>query len=67
MNEWFIGTDVRPWPDGDPVLDGDPYAAPLPKKEHSPQFSAHFCCGQTAGWIKMPLGMKVGLRQTTVP
>jgi len=25
------------------------------------QFSAHFCCGQTAGCIKMPLGMEVGL------
>ena len=21
------------------------------------QFSVHVCCGQTAGWIKMPLGM----------
>jgi len=32
-------------------------AAPFPKKGHSsPQFSAHVCCGQTAGWIKMPLG-----------
>ena len=27
----------------------------------APLFSAHFCCGQTAGWIKMPLGMMVGL------
>jgi len=26
-----------------------------------PQFSAHFYCGQTAGWIKMRLGMEVGL------
>jgi len=26
-----------------------------------PQFSAHVCCGQTPGWIKMPLGTKVGL------
>jgi len=26
-----------------------------------PQFSAHFYCGQTAGWIKMALGMEVGL------
>jgi len=26
-----------------------------------PQFSAHACRGQTAGWIKMPLGRKVGL------
>ena len=25
------------------------------------QFSAHVCCGQTAGWIKTPLGTKVGL------
>ena len=23
-----------------------------------PQFSAHICCGQMAGWIKMPLGMR---------
>ena len=35
----------------------------LPKKgaEPPPQFSAHVYCGQTAGWIKMALGMKVGL------
>jgi len=32
-----------------------------PQKGHSPQFSAHVCCGQTVGWIKMPLGTKVGL------
>jgi len=25
------------------------------------QFLAHVCCGQTAGWIKMPLGTEVGL------
>ena len=43
------------------VLDGDP--APLPQKgaKPPPQFSVHFYCGQTAGWIKMPLGMEVGL------
>ena len=35
---------------------------PLPKKEaEPPQFSAHVYCGQTAGWIKMALGMEVGL------
>jgi len=28
---------------------------------HNPQFSAQDCCGQTAKWIKMPLGMEVGL------
>jgi len=26
-----------------------------------PQSSVHICCGQTAGWIKMPLGTKVGI------
>ena len=37
--------------------------SPLPTKgvEPLPQFSAHFYCGQTAGCIKMPLGMEVGL------
>jgi len=33
---------------------------PLPKEAH-PQFSVHVCCGQTVGWIKMPLGREVGL------
>ena len=32
-----------------------------PQKGHSPQFSAHVCCGQTAGSIKMPLGTEVDL------
>jgi len=38
-------------------------SSPSPKRGHSPspQFSAHVCCGQTAGWIKMPLGTMVGL------
>ena len=26
---------------------------------HSPQFSVHVYCGQTAGWIKMSLDMDV--------
>jgi len=32
-----------------------------PKRGQSPQFLAHFYCGQTAGCIKMPLGMELGL------
>jgi len=35
---------------------------PPQKGGRVPQFSAHLYCGQTAGCIKMPLGMKVGLR-----
>ena len=26
-----------------------------------PQFSGHICCGQMAAWIKMSLGMELGL------
>ena len=40
------------------MLDGDP--APPPPRGHSPQFFTHICCGQMAGWIKMPLGREVG-------
>ena len=40
------------------VLDENP--APPPKRRHSPQFSAEAYCGQTARWIKMPLGTEVG-------
>ena len=34
---------------------------PSPKRGQSPQFSAHFYCCQTAGCVKMPLGMEVCL------
>jgi len=37
--------------------------SPPQKRMQSPPFSAHFYCGQTAGCIKMPLGMEVGLGQ----
>ena len=36
--------------------------SPLTQKGRSPiQFSAHVYCGQTAAWIKMPLGTEVDL------
>ena len=45
---------------GDFVLDGDP-APPPQKGGRAPQkFSAHVYCDQTAGWMKLVLGM-VGL------
>ena len=34
---------------------------PSPKRGQRPQFSARVYCAQAAGWIKMPLGMEVGL------
>jgi len=54
----LIGTEVGLGP-GDFVFDGDP-ARPREKKHtHPTQFLAHVFCGQTAGWIKMPLGTEV--------
>jgi len=45
---------------GDFVLDG--YPALLPKRGGAPSaISAHFHCVQTAGCIKMPLGMELDL------
>ena len=41
------------------VLDGAQLS--FPKRGQSPPFLAHVYCGQTAGWIKMPLGMEIGL------
>ena len=35
--------------------------SPSPKRGQNPQFLAHIYCGQTVGWIKMPLGMEVDL------
>jgi len=46
----------RPWPRPQCVRWGS-----VSPKGSQTQFSAHVCCGQTAGWIKMPLGTKVGL------
>jgi len=56
-----LGTEVASLSPGDFVLDWDP--TPLPKKggKPPPQFLVHVCCGQTAGWIKIALDMKVGL------
>jgi len=45
----------------DIVLHEDPAPTRHKRGTAPPQFSAHFYCGQTAGCIKMPLGMEVGL------
>jgi len=46
------------------VLDGA--QLPLPKGAQLPQFLAHICCGQMAGWIKMPLGRELGLGPSNI-
>jgi len=51
-----MGLEIGPC---DIVLDWD-LASPH-QRGRAPQFSAHVCCGQTAGWMKMPLGTEVGL------
>ena len=61
-NGWMDQDET--WYDGRPrprphCVDGDP--TPPHPKGHSPQLSVHLCCGQTAGWIKMPLGREVSL------
>jgi len=52
---WHAGRP-RPWPH---CIRWDP--TPPPPKGHSPQFSAHICCGQTAACIKMAVGMEVSV------
>jgi len=37
-----------------------------PQKEPPSQFSTHFYCGQTAGYIKMPFGMEAASVQATL-
>ena len=51
---WYGG---RPWPRPRCVK----WGPGSPEKGHCPQFLAHVYCGQTAGWIKVPLGTKVFL------
>ena len=52
---WHAGRP-RPWPH---CFRWGP-SVPPPKR-HSPQFLAHICCDQMAGWIKVPLGTEVGV------
>ena len=59
-----LGMEVGIGP-GDFVFDGNPL---LPERQviDPTQFLAHVYCGQTAGWIKMPLGTEVKLGPSNV-
>jgi len=56
QDETWHGDMPRP---GHIVLDGDP--APLHIRGTASQFLAYVCYGQTASWIKIPLGTELGL------
>ena len=51
---WYVG---KPWHRRCFVR----WGRSSPDKGHSPQFLVHVYCGQTAGWMKSPLIMEVGL------
>ena len=53
---WQAGRP-QPWPH---CVRWGPSSSPR-ERGHSPQFSAHACYGEMAGWIKMPISMEVGL------
>jgi len=55
-DSWHAGWP-QPWPHS--VRWGP--SSPPPKGHSAPQFLAHICCGQVAGWIKLQLGREVGL------
>jgi len=48
---------ARPW--SSPHCARWVHSSPSEKGTERPQFSAHLCCGQTAGCVKMPLDMEV--------
>ena len=50
----------RPWPHS------VRWGPSCPPQGYGPQFSAHICCGQMAGWIKTPIGRKVGLDPSNI-
>jgi len=49
----------RPWPHCLRWRPSSPFSKGAGRTP--PPFSAHICCGQMAGWIKMPLGVDEGL------
>ena len=59
QDETWRAVRPRPWPH---YVRWGP-SSPPHKGAEPPQFSSHICCGQMAAWIKMPLGMEVGLSQ----
>jgi len=60
MDQDATWCEGRPWP-GPHCVRWEPSSTPLPKGAQTPIFGPCICCGRMDGWIKMPLGTKVGL------
>jgi len=60
-----LGMEVGLGP-GDFVFDGDPATPRTEGTLTTTQFLAHVYCGQTAEWMKTPLGTEVDLAQATL-
>jgi len=58
QDETWHASRPRPWPH---CVRWGPSSFPKKGEKPPPQFSAHVHCGQTAGWIKMALGVEVGV------
>jgi len=56
QDETWYAARSQPWPH---CVRWGPSSPP--PKGHRPPSPAHICCGQMAAWIKMPLGMDLGL------
>jgi len=59
---WYRG---RP-PPGRHCVRRGPSSPSKSGTEPPPQFSAYVCCGETVGWIKVALGVEVGLAQASL-
>jgi len=59
MNQDATWHGGRPRPRRHCLRWGPSSTLPKEREELPPQFSAHVYCGQTAGWIKMALGMEM--------
>jgi len=60
-----LGMDVGLGP-GNFVFDGDPATPSTEGTPTTTQYLAHVYCGQTPGWMKVPLGTEVDLGQATL-
>jgi len=63
QNATWYGGRHRPWPH---CVRWGPSSPPQKGGTAAPQLSAHVYSGQTAGWIKMPPGTKLGLGPATL-